>query len=74
MDTDLILTLGIVLMVLTLPSLLAAWVEGRVPRVGAILLITSFAMIIAAVSTRPGGYAINDIPGVMLAVGARAVN
>jgi hypothetical protein len=74
MDTDLILTLGIALMVLTLPSLLAAWVEGRVPRVGAVLLITSFGMIIAAVSTRPGGYAINEIPGIMLAVVAKAFN
>ncbi|MCX7286114.1 MAG: hypothetical protein NTW20_00750 [Rhodobacterales bacterium] len=74
MDTDLILTLGIVLLVLTLPSLLSAWVEGRVPRVGAIMLIVSLAMILAAVSSRPGGYAMNEIPQIMLAVVARSLN
>ena len=74
MDTDLVLTLGIVLFVFTLPSLLSAWVEGRIPRVGAIIVIASLAMIVAAVSSRPGGYPINDIPGIMLSVVARAIN
>ncbi len=74
MDTDLVLTLGIVILVLTLPSLLAAWVEGRAPRIGAIMLIASMAMIIAAVLYHPGGYAISDVPGVMIAVVARVIN
>lgn len=74
MDTDLVLTLGIVLLVVTLPSLLAAWVEGRAPRVGAIMLVTAMAMIITAVVYKPGGYAINEIPGVMVGVGARLIN
>ena len=74
MDTDLVLTVGIVLVVLTLPSLLAAWVEGRAPRLGAIMLIASTAMIVTAVLYKPGGYAINDIPGVMVAVVARVIN
>lgn len=74
MDTDLILTLGIVLLALTIPSLLSAWVEGRVPRIGAIMLIASVGMILAAVTSRPGGYAFQDIPNVMLAVAARAIN
>ncbi len=74
MDTDLILTLGIVLLVLTVPSLLSAWVEGRVPRVGAIMLIVALALIISAVSTRPGGYSVSEIPAIMLTVVARAMN
>ncbi len=74
MDTDLVLTLGILLLVLTLPSLLSAWVEGRAPRVGAIMLIASMAMIMSALLSRPGGYAINDIPGVMVGVVARVIN
>jgi hypothetical protein len=74
MDTDLILTLGIVLLILTLPSLLAAWVEGQAPRVGAIMLVASLAMIVAALLYKPGGYAINEMPGVMVAVFARMVN
>jgi formate-dependent nitrite reductase membrane component NrfD len=74
MDTDLVLTLGIVLLVVTQPSLLAAWVEGRVPRVGAIMLVASLAMIVTAVFTRPGGYTINEIPGVMVGVAMRLIN
>jgi formate-dependent nitrite reductase membrane component NrfD len=74
MDTDLVLTLGIVILVLTLPSLLASWVEGRAPRVGAIMLVTSLAMIVSAVLSKPGGYAINEMPAVMVGVFARMVN
>jgi hypothetical protein len=73
-DTDLVLTLGIVFLVLTLPSLLSAWVEGRAPRIGAVMLIASTAMIVTAVLFHPGGYAISDIPGVMIAVVARIIN
>ena len=74
MDTDLVLTLGIVLLVLTLPSLLSSWVEGRAPRIGAIMLVASFAMIVAALLYKPGGYAINDVPGVMVGVVGRMIN
>ena len=43
MDTDLALTVGIVLAVLSVPSLLSAWVDGRAPRLGAIMAIAAFA-------------------------------
>ena len=74
MDTDLLLTLGIVLVVLSIPTLLSARVEGRVPRLGALFLLTAIGMIIYAVTTRPGGYAFDQIPGIMLAVFSRAIN
>ncbi|MCU0829108.1 MAG: hypothetical protein MUE52_17365 [Tabrizicola sp.] len=74
MDTDLVLTLGIILLVLSVPSLLAAWVEGRVPRFGAIMFLTSLAMIISALATRPGGYAFGEIPDIMIAVISRMAN
>ena len=68
MDTDLVLTIGIVLLALTIPALLAAWVDGRVPRVGAVVLIGSLVMIIWAQLNNPGGYAVAEIPDVMLSV------
>lgn len=74
MDTDLFLTIGVILAVLTLPSLLAAWTDGRAPRMGAIMLMVAAALIIAAVTQRPGGYAFGDVPHVMLGVLARIVN
>jgi hypothetical protein len=73
MDADLFLTLGILLLVLTIPSLLAAWVEGRAPRIGAIMLLASFGMIAGAASTKPSGYVLNDIPDIMIAVLTRWV-
>lgn len=74
MDTDLVLTLGIVLLVVTVPSLLAAWVEGRVPRVGAVMMVASIAMIVTAILYKPGGYVFNDVPEVMVGVFGRMIN
>jgi formate-dependent nitrite reductase membrane component NrfD len=70
-DTDLLLTLGIVLLVLSVPSLLAAWVGSRPPRVGAIMAIAALGLIISALSIKPGGYEFNKVPGVMFGVVAR---
>jgi hypothetical protein len=74
MDTDLVLTLGIVLMVLSVPSLLSAWVEGRAPRIGAIMIIAAFGMIVTALTVNPGGYEFNEVPGVMVGVVSRLFN
>lgn len=73
MDTDLVLTIGVLLIVLSLPSLLSAWVESKFPRLGAALLLVALGMILTAVTVRPGGYAFNEVPGVMLEVASRLV-
>ena len=74
MDTDLYLTIGIILSVLTLPSLLNAWTEGRPPRIGALVLMASAILIVIALTQRPSGYTFNEIPGVVLKVIGRLVN
>jgi len=74
MDTDLFLTIGIVLVVLTLPSLLSAWTDGRPPRIGAIMLIVAAVLIVIAVTNHPGGYSVNEVPTIMLNVVARYLN
>ena len=74
MDTDLYLTVGIILGLLTLPSLLNAWTEGRPPRVGAILLIVSVILISVALTQRPSGYSFGEIPKAMLKVFGRLTN
>lgn len=71
MDTDLLLTVGIVLLVLSVPSLLSAWVEGRAPRMGAIMSVTALGMISAALIYSPGGYAFEQVPGVLLKTAMR---
>jgi formate-dependent nitrite reductase membrane component NrfD len=70
-DTDLLLTIGIVLLVLSIPSLLSAWAESRAPRIGAIMVIAALGLIIAALVIKPGGYAFNQVPGIMIGVVAR---
>jgi hypothetical protein len=74
MDADLVLTAGIVLLVLAVPTLLAAWAESRPPRFGAILSIGGLGMIVTALVVKPGGYVFNQIPGVMVDVVARLFN
>jgi hypothetical protein len=74
MDTDLFLTLGLLLAVFTIPSLLSAWVEGRAPRVGAIMLLAAVGLIAAALTQRPGGYGFGDIPRAVMAVIGRYMN
>ncbi|MFN3972007.1 MAG: hypothetical protein ACK4L4_11635 [Gemmobacter sp.] len=71
MDTDLMLVVGVVVAVLTLPSLFSAFIDGRAPRAGAILALIAGVLIAVAVSERPGGYAIADIPDAFYRVFAR---
>ncbi|NHB76464.1 hypothetical protein [Rhodobacter calidifons] len=66
MDTDLVLTVGILLLVLSIPSLLSAWAENRAPRMGAIMAITALGMISSALIYSPGGYTFQEVPGVIL--------
>ena len=40
---------------------------------GAILLIASMGLVVAAVTTKPGGYTLREVPGVMLDVTARYI-
>lgn len=68
MDTDLALTVGILLMVLSVPSLLSAWVESCAPRLGSVMFVGAGALIVYALTTRPGGYAFQEVPGVMVTV------
>lgn len=68
MGTDLALTVGILLLVLSVPSLLSAWVESRTPRLGMIMIIGAGALIVYALTSHPGGYAFTDVPSVMVNV------
>jgi hypothetical protein len=74
MDTDLFLSIGIILLVLTIPSLLSAWTEGRAPRFAALILLASAGLIVVALTQKPGGYSFGEIPDVMMNVIGRYVN
>lgn len=74
MDPDLSLVIGLVLAVLTVPSLMSAYIEGRPPRAGMIFVLIAGGLIVYALSSRPGGYELAEIPGAFLRVIGRYTN
>ncbi len=74
MDSDLALILGLVLGVFSVPSILSAFSEGRAPRVAAFTVIVSGVLLVWAISNKPGGYALADIPDVFVSVIARFIS
>ncbi len=74
MDTDLYLVIGIVACVLAIPSLLSAFVEGRPPRGGAILVLIGGVLIIVALTNHARGYSFAEIPDVFFRVLGRYIH
>ncbi|WP_114965762.1 hypothetical protein [Alkalilacustris brevis] len=68
MQTDFFLVAGILLALLGFPSLLSAFSESRAPRLAMILFMAGGILIVLAVTGRPGGYAMADIPEAFLRV------
>ena len=71
MDSDLLLIVGIVLAVLSVPAMLSSFSEGRAPRVATFTAIAAGCLIVWAVQTQPGGYTFGEIPEVFVRVVAR---
>ena len=74
MDTDLFLVIGIVIWALAIPSLLSAWVEGRVPRAGSLMVFVGGALVITALTQHASGYSFAEIPNLFLSVIGRYLN
>lgn len=71
MDTDLILVLGMVFAVLSIPSMISAYSDDRPLRGSAIVLLMSLGAMVYAIVTHPGGYTFDQIPEVFFGVVAR---
>jgi hypothetical protein len=74
MDTDLFLVIGVVVLALSVPSLLSSWMEGRVPRAAAILILIGGVLVVTALSQHARGYSFAEIPDVFFRVIGRYVN
>ena len=68
------LVIGLVVGGFSIPSIMGALADGRVPRAAAIAVLISGGLIVLAVRDNPGGYAINDIPDVFVSVVGRYLN
>lgn len=67
-DTDLYLVVGITLAVLAIPSFLSAWSSDRSPRVPAIMTMIAGVLLVLALTGRPGGYRLTEVPDVFMRV------
>ena len=68
MDTDLIIVLGVLAIVLALPALLSSWVDGSVPQSGIFLLLVGGVLITVALSQRGHTYTFAEMPDVLMRV------
>jgi hypothetical protein len=71
MDTDLMLVVGIVLGVLSVPALISAFSEGRPPRAASIIVLVAGTLVVLALSQRPSGYTFDEVIGAFRNVFAR---
>ena len=74
MDTDLFLVVGIVICALAIPTLLSAWVEGRVPRAGSIMVLIGGVLIVTALTQNGRGYSFVEMPDLFFSVIGRYLN
>ena len=74
MDTDLILVIGIVLCALSIPSLLSAYVEGRAPRAGSIMIFIGGVLVVVALTQHARGYSFAEMPDLFFRVIGRYIN
>jgi len=74
MDPDLMLVIGLVIGGFSIPSMLGAFADGRVPRAAAIAVLIGGGLVALAVNGKPSGYALVDIPDVFVSVVGRYIN
>lgn len=66
MEPDLALSLGIVVAAFSVPSILSALSDRRAPRASALTVLIGGALILFAVTSKPGGYSMGEIPDVFV--------
>ena len=68
MDTDLALAIGLAVLCLSAPSIVSAISDGRAPRTAMLTLLIGGGMTLYALTQKPGGYRVDDVPGVIIKV------
>ncbi|WP_298676349.1 hypothetical protein [uncultured Lentibacter sp.] len=71
MDYDLYLVVGLVLSVFAVPSVVSALSENRTPRIAALVVMLGGGLVVWAVTSKAGGYSLDEIPDVIVSVFAR---
>ena len=71
MDPDLLLVIGLILGVLSVPSIISAFSEDRAPRAASIILLIAGVLVVVALNSKGGGYTFAEIPQTFLNVVGR---
>ncbi|MFN3723021.1 MAG: hypothetical protein ACK4VZ_08265 [Paracoccaceae bacterium] len=74
MDSDLMFVIGATLLVLSIPAIFSAFADSRPPRAAAIILLIGGILVAVALSQKPGGIALAQIPDIFFRVVGRFVN
>lgn len=74
MDTDLIFVVGFFVIVLSIPAIVSAFLDGRAPRAPALIILIGALMIGYAVRERPMAYSLETVPDVILRVFVHLTN
>lgn len=74
MDPDISLIAGVLLAIFTLPAMISAFSDGRAPRVAAIVMMAAGGLMVYALTNKPSGYTLQDIPLVFYEVLGKYVN
>ncbi|MFD1343589.1 hypothetical protein [Litorisediminicola beolgyonensis] len=67
------LTFGLLVLVFAIPSMVAAYADGKAPRFGAVTFVLGVGMILMAFATKDGGYALGELPTILFKVIGRFV-
>ncbi len=73
MDPDLAMAIGMVLAVFSLPAVLSAVSDKRAPRVAMFTILVAGGLILWALSNKPGGYSLSELPKLLIEVIARYI-
>ncbi len=73
-DSVLLIVNGLGVGAFSIPSIVVAIADGRVPSAAEIAVMVAGGLIVLAINENPDGYAINDIPDVFVNVVARYIN
>ena len=72
MDADVIMTIGILLAVVSVPPLISTVMrDGAFSRVAFLVAVTALTVIVIATLQKPGGYQLTELPGVVISVVGR---
>ncbi|MEX1660189.1 hypothetical protein [uncultured Thioclava sp.] len=74
LDTDLILTIGLVIAIFAIPAVISAFSDQRPPRAATLAVLVSGGLILLAFYAKPGGYTIERVPDAVARTVARVFN